>query len=89
MEQQRALAVKLVPDRRFRAVAVCTACEAILATGPEAAEEHLAAYALGLSMGVELRGRYSGAIRAFHRGPACPSESIRVQIEELSPEGSA
>ena len=89
MEHQRGLAVKIVPDRRYRAVAACTACDAILATGPEAAEEHLAAYALGLSMGIELRGRFADVIRAFHRGPACPIDSIRVEIEELSPDASA
>jgi hypothetical protein len=89
VEQHHALAVKLVPDRRYRAVAKCTACGEILAQGPEASAEHLAAYALGLSMGVELRGRVSKVIQAFHRGPACPSDSIRVEIEELSPEGSS
>lgn len=89
MEQHRAVAVKHVPDRRYRAVAVCTACDAILSTGPESSEEHLAAYALGLAMGVELRGRFADVIHAFHRGPACPSDSIRVEIEELSSEASA
>lgn len=89
MEQHHGLAVKLVPDRRYRAVATCTACAAILAQGPEASEEHLAAYALGLSMGVELRGRASSAVQAFHRGPACPGDSIRVEIEELLSEGSS
>jgi hypothetical protein len=56
----------------------------MLAQGPEASREHLAAYALGIAMGV-------GAVSveqlfsAFHRGPACPGGSLRITIEELAP----
>jgi hypothetical protein len=82
VEQHHKLGVKLVTDRRFRAVATCKVCKATLLVGPEAPEEHVAAYALGLSMGVELL-EHSRSRVTFHLGPGCPGGSLRITVEEL------
>jgi len=76
-------AFKTVLDRRYRGVAICTVCRATLAQGPEASYEHLAAYALGISMGIELVSAQD-LISHFHRGPACPGGSMHIVIEELA-----
>lgn len=86
MEQHSPVIVKLVRDRRYRAVATCTVCKATLSVGPDAAQEHLASYALGISMGTELleqpRPRSSqGAL--FHLGPGCPGGPVQITVEEL------
>ena len=80
------LAIKVVPDRRYRAVATCTACGAMLAQGPEASYPHLAAYALGISMGIVLVSP-TEIISRFHRGPACPGGSMKITIEQLTRRG--
>jgi hypothetical protein len=85
VEQHRALAVKLVRDRRYRAVATCNVCNAVLSQGPEASYPGLAAFALGLSMAHELGGVSADLITRFHLGPGCPGGSIRLTIEELRP----
>lgn len=82
MDQKSPVGVKIVCDRRFRAVATCKVCKATLLVGPEAAEAHLAAYALGLSMGVELL-EHSRSRVTFHLGPGCPGGSLRITVEEL------
>jgi hypothetical protein len=76
-------AIKVVLDRRFRAVAICNVCQSTLAQGPEASAEHLAAYALGITMGIEITSA-EDLIARFHRGPACPGGSMRIAIEELA-----
>jgi hypothetical protein len=74
--------IRLVRDPAFRAVATCTVCGATLAQGPTGAEPHLAAYALGMAMGIELCcGEPSSA--PFHLGPACAGGLLRITIEEL------
>ena len=82
MEQKSAVGVKFVCDRRFRAVATCKVCKATLLVGPEAAEDHIAAYALGLTMGVELLEHTRSRV-TFHLGPGCPGGSLRITVEEL------
>lgn len=76
-------AIKVVLDRRYRAVAICTVCHATLAQGPEASFEHLASFALGISMGIQITSAEE-LVGAFHRGPACPGGSMRIAIEELA-----
>lgn len=83
MEQHHALAVKLVSARRFRAVATCTVCRATLAVGPEAAEDHLASYALGIATRVEELLERPSSRAPFHLGPGCPGGSLQITVEEL------
>jgi hypothetical protein len=85
VEQHPGLAVKLVRDRRFRAVATCTVCSAVLSQGPEASYPGLAAFALGISMGSVLGEAAAQLFQRFHLGPGCPGGSIRLTIEELRP----
>ncbi len=83
------VAIKVVRDPRYRAVATCTVCSAILAQGPVASYPGLAAFALGLSMAGELAAGIgevaAGFFARFHLGPGCPGGSIRLTIEELRP----
>jgi hypothetical protein len=74
--------ISLVRDPAFRAIATCTVCGATLGQGPIGAEPHLAVYALGLAMGIELScGGPSSS--PFHLGPGCAGGPLRITLEEL------